>query len=359
MTKAPTAVICLSPYQGGMEIDALKLSQMLSEISNVTLIVQKDKFIAQNYKKLSTPPFSLSEISFKKSLSPSIIFGVRKIIQEMGIKNVLFLGASELKSLYFSFLGLEINLIIRHGTTKSSPKKDWFHRLIYSKVNYHIAICEHLGRNVEYIIPFGKETQLKVIYPSLNITQTQEIDFEAKPHQPLQLLHVGRIADGKGQIAAIKACSVLHDNNIDFNFNLVGGFHEPYKQQFLDFLDQVPYKDKITLVGHTDKVESYYLSSDIFLFPSDGEGLSNAFIEALYYGLSCIAYDNTSFKEILELGFTFKLIPNQDLKSLQSSLLDLNKKTYKKETLQYNHTLISKYFSPVHELNAFNNILKG
>ena len=357
--KANTAVICLSPYQGGMELDSLTLSEMLSKVSDLTLIAQKDCFISSEYKKRVNPTFTLHEIAFKKSLSPSIIFGVRQIIQDKEIKNVLFLGASELKSLYFSFLGLEINLIIRHGTTKSSPKKDWFHRLIYSNVNYHISICKHLARNVKTIIPFGPMTQERVIYPSLNITPSQEVDYSSKPHQPLQLLHVGRIAAGKGQKTAIEACKILYENQIDFEFNLVGGFHDPYKETFLNFIETLEYREKINLVGHTKEVERYYLQSDIFLFPSDGEGLSNAFIEAMIYGLSTITYNNTSFPELQELGFSFALVENQDREALQTQLLERSQHYSKEKTYSKKNALLSqKLFSYERELEEFQELLR-
>ena len=358
--KANTAVICLSPYQGGMELDALHLSKMLSSICEVTLIAQEDRFIANTFlAQEKHHGVSLETLAFKRSLSLSIITNVRQIIEEKQIKNVLFLGASELKSLYFSFWGLKINLIIRHGTTKSTPKKDWFHRLIYSKVNYHVAICEHLGRNVKKIIPFGKETQLKVIYPSLNFNPSQSIDYDAKPHQPVTLLHVGRIAAGKGQKAAIEACQVLYKNSIDFTFYIVGGFHEPYEKEFLEFLETLEYKEKIVLVGHTKAVESYYLKSDIFLFPSDGEGLSNAFIEAMCYGLAAITYDNTSFPELQDLGFSFECVADQDQTSLQKSLLRtiLNYATYQKEA-PLNAKRSQSLFNEKKELESFANILK-
>jgi len=360
MNKAPLAVICLSPYQGGMEIDSIKLALMLARVTDVTLIAKQNTFIASEFPKHDNPnDVSLETIAFKSSLSPSIISRVRKIIKTKGIRNVLFLGASELKSLYFAFLGLEINLIIRHGTTKSSPKKDWFHRLIYSKVNYHVAICEHLARNIEYIIPFGKYTKLKVVYPSLNLMPSQPIDFDAKPHKPLQLLHVGRIAKGKGQMVAIKACEVLYKHGIDFCFNIVGGYHETYKKEFQDYLNTVVYKDKINLVGHTSNVEYYYLNSDVFLFPSDGEGLSNAFIEALSYGLHCISYDNTSFPELKQLGFIFSLVNNQDVHHLKHTLLQCTTDYFSADELRQNHNLSQSLFSEHHEIHQLSQLLQG
>jgi len=357
--KQNTAVICLSPFQGGMELDALHLSKMFSEISDVTLIAKEGTFIAQTFLAQNDHHgVSLHTVDFKRSLSYTLFSQVRQIIKERNIKNVLFLGASELKSLYFSFLGLEINLIIRHGTTKSSSKKDWFHRLIYSDVNYHIAICEHLARNVKKIIPFGSQTKLKVIYPSLNLFPEQKIDFDSRPHHPIQILHVGRIADGKGQKSALKACEILYKNSIDFVFNIAGGFHEPFKKEFLEFLEALPYKESVNMIGHTSEIGTYYLKNDIFLFPSEGEGLSNAFIEAMVYGLSAISYDNTSFPELQELGFSFALVKDQDISALQEALLNtvLNYQEQIKSN-QNNADLSLELFSKERELLAFSELL--
>lgn len=338
-----------------MEIDAIKLAKKLSEYTKIIMIAKsgcfidskKDDYVGFNDIKLET-------ISFKSSLSLDIILNVRKIIKEYDIKNVIFFGASELKSLYFSFLELNVNLIVRHGTTKSRPKKDWFHRLIYSKVNYHVSICKHLENNVKYIIPFGKNTQSKLIYSSFNFDEPKQIE-----HNKLTLLHVGRIASGKGQIDAIEACEVLVKNNIDFEFNIVGGFDASYEKQFLDFYENCSYKDKIKLVGFTDNVESYLETADIFIFPSYGEGLSNAFMEALSNNLICIAYENTSFPELKDLGFYFEMCRNQNIEDLQKTLLEtiLNLED-KKNSASINHHLVRELFSLQNEMDQYMKILK-
>jgi len=358
MTRYPTAVICLSPYSGGMELDSIKMAEMLTTYTKTIMVAQTDHFISNDFTARESDVI-LETITFKSSLSPTIISSVRKIIKHYGIKNVIFFGASELKSLYFSFLGLDIDLIIRHGTTKSSPKSDWFHRLIYSNVRYHVAICEHLADNVKKIIPFGKTTQLKVIYSSLNQRPSDSIDFTTRPHDPIKILHVGRIAPGKGQKAAIVACDILSRNGIDFELTLVGGMTEGYQEEFDTFLEGISYHDKIRLAGHNQDMDHFYRQSDIFLFPSDGEGLSNAFNEALAYGLSCISYDNTSFPELARLGFHLSIVPDQDKAALQTALLDAVEH-YGDGTSQYkqNSVLAQELFSLSREIDEFLQLLK-
>lgn len=348
--KNPTAIICLSPYAGGMEIDAIKLAKKLSTDIPITVIAKSGCFIESSHNNyVGYNNISLETIAFKTSFSFSIIFGVRDIIKKYGIKNVIFFGASELKSLYFSFLGLDINLIIRHGTTKSTPKKDWFHKLIYSKVNYHVSICKHLQKNVEHIIPFGKNTRSILIYSSVELPTMEPV-----PHSTLTLLHVGRIAPGKGQIDAIDACKILFDNNIDFIFYLVGGFDKGYEQVFMSHYNSLPYKNQIVLAGFSDNVREYYQRADIFLFPSHGEGLGNAFLEALSYGLECIVYNNTSFPELKELGLNFHLISNKNIQELSKVLLDCSKKPL---LYNSNRAIITEYFSMDTEISRYKEIL--
>lgn len=352
--KKATAVICLSPYAGGMELDAIKLAKKLSSHTKITLIAKEGCFIASKKNEyLGFNNIELETIDFKSSLGFAIISNIKKIIKRYKIQNVVFFGASELKSLYFAFLGLEINLIIRHGTTKSTPKKDLFHRLIYSRVNYHVSICKHLENNVKYIIPFGKNTKSKLIYSSFNFEEPIH-----KKQDKLTLLHVGRIAHGKGQIDAIKACEILVNSNIDFEFLLVGDYDESYKKEFIDFYNDYKYKKNITLIGFNDDVRSYIEKSDIFLFPSFGEGLSNAFLEAIANNLVCISYNNTSFPELQELGLHFTMSENKNIDDLKKHLLNVvSNLENEKIASQKNYTLVKEFFSPQKEIDSYMEIL--
>ena len=354
-----TAIICLSPTNGGMEMDSFRIAKLLSEKTQTTLIAKENSFIEKEYGNTASDfGINLETISFNKNFSISIILGVRKILKEKNIKNVIFFGASELKSLYFSFYGLNINLLIRHGTTKGTSKKDFLHRLLYSNVNYHLVICKHLEKNVRKIIPFGKNTQLKLIYSSLRNMPADLRESKKCTDRPIILLHIARITDGKGQIDAIKACQILYELKKDFKLYLVGDIDPDYNEKLTSALNNVPYKNSIKLEGFSSDVSEYYRKSDIFIFPSKGEGLSNSFIEALSYGLACISYNNTSFPELKTLGFNFHLAEDQNIGSLKDTL---------QTTVDYiendpipideNITLAKRLFSTERELQEYIDIL--
>lgn len=350
--KSPTAVICLSPYRGGMELDAISFSKKLAPHMETVLIVKENSFM---HDKLENDQIITYEtINFSRSFSLSIISTTKKIIKKYGIKNVVFFGASELKSLYFAFLGLDINLIIRHSTTKSTPKKDWFHKLIYSNVNYHISTSKHLERNVEYIIPFGKNSKSQMIYSSFSFNEPKHIE-----HDGINIVHTGRIADAKGQTDAILACKILIDNKIDFKLFIVGGYDDEYKEKFLKFYKNIDYKDNIEFVGFTDNVAQYLKKADIFMFPSYGEGLSLSFREALANNLICLTYDNTSFPELQDLGLKFHLCKDRDIEDLSKILLSVCKNIdEEKQATISNNNIIQTVFSEEKEIAQYLEILK-
>lgn len=351
VTKLNTAVICFSDGDGGMEMDAIKLAKKLSPYTKITLIAKAGSFIEKSKSEYSKG-VDLYTIKFKYKFSFNVISKVRQLIQQKQIKNVIFLGASEMASLYFAFLGLDVNLIVRHGTTKSTSKKDWYHRLIYKNINYHVTISKHLKRNVNRIFPMGSHTKSVLIYNSVN---TRDAPYN-KPKK-LTLLHVGRVVHGKGQTDAITACEILEQHNIDFAFNIVGNLSDDYKKEFLSFYNRCPYKEKINLIGHSNNIFQYFEEADIFLCPSHAEGLSNAILEAFSTNINIICYDNTVFPEFNKLGFKFEMARHLNIDDLKGKLLQMVQNLSKKRTT-HNSTLVKKIFSSELNINNYMKILQ-
>ena len=143
-----TAVNCLSSVNGGMELASVKLAKILSQNVKVDFIAKKNSYIEcksdNNFEQLN---IKLHTIDFKRYFSIKLIQAVRKILIERNIRNIIFLGASEMRSLYFSIFRLDINFVIRQGSKKSSSKKDFIHKILYSKVNHFIGNCEYIKQN--------------------------------------------------------------------------------------------------------------------------------------------------------------------------------------------------------------------
>lgn len=346
------AIFCPSANFGGMELDSIKLAKHLNPYCNIVLVTKKGGFIEQNFDKYFSKDDSvvLESLSFKTLAFLNTISESKRIFKKYDIKNIIYFGTSKLRIVYFSLLGTNINLIARHGTTRRI-KKGFFNKLVYSRIDYHIAISKHLLENVRNIFPFGKDTKLLFIYPMI-----KPISLEKQNSEKLTILHTGRVVAGKGQVDAIKACEILVQNSIDFEFFLVGGYEDGYEEEFTKIYNSIEYKDKIKLIGFTNEVDKYLSKSDIFLFPSYGEGLGNSFLEALSANLKCISYDNTTFPEFKEMGLDFILVENKNIDKLKEELLKVAKNEIVFD-LEKNKKIIETIFSQENEIKKYLEIL--
>ena len=320
--KKHLAIVCPTGNFGGMELDSIKLAKKLHPYCNIVFITKKDGFLDKNFNSYILKEASVNLETFEKNsfLFFKTILDFKRIITNYNIQNIIYFGTSKLKLMYCAIYGTDINLIVRHGTTRAKPKNSLFHKIIYSRVNNHIAISEHLLENVKKTFPIGNKTKSTLIYPSIKI-----FTYEKKKNEKLNILHVGRIVKGKGQVDAIKACDILIKNDIDFEFFIVGGYEDGYEEEFANFYKEIEYKDKIKLIGFTNEVDKYFVKADIFLFPSYGEGFGNAFIESIAYGCKAISYENTTFIEFKNLGFEFSIVENKNIEQLKIALLNTAK----------------------------------
>jgi len=357
MNSSNTAIICLSPHIGGMELDALKLSVILDKYIHITTIIKENTLLQercqtnQDFKNLN-----VETINFKVNLlSPSIIINMRRLIKKNNIKNIIFFGASELKSLYFAFLGMKINLIVRHGTIKGTSKKDWFHKLIYSNVNHHVSISKYLQENVRKIIPFGQNSIENLIIPSMY----KEISsITHQKNEILSLVHIGRVVPGKGIDKAIIALSILKENKIPFLFHSYGPRNEKYEPILHSLVDTLNYKDNLIFHSFTNNVFDLYKQNDIFIFPTDGEGYGNVMMEAISHGIICLSYNNSAIIEFKEMGFHIHLVQDASQEALNQQLLYISNNLEKEKTLaQLNIQQAKSIFSMQREAKNYLEIL--
>lgn len=307
-----TAVLCLSHYEGGMELDSIKQTALFNQYGlDSILICRSNTFLEAMGKEQQIPTFG---INFKTKLSWSLIKGLRSLILEQDISTLVFFGTSEIKSIYFAVKGLDCRVIVRHGTTMSSPKKDPLHRLFYSCVSDFVCISRHLHHNALDIFPCRKK-QVHTIYNSIHT----KVRYDERPASKT-FLHVGRVEESKGVYDAIEAIGLANIPTPYKKITFVGKeTHPKTKNKLITLADKLGVSVEFT--GFQKDPTKHYMSNRYFIFPSYGEGLGNVIIEALLHGMICITYNNTVFPELKGLGFKqFYMAENQNPKDLSAEI---------------------------------------
>lgn len=153
----------------------------------------------------------------------------------------------------------------------------------------------------------GFETRIEVIANGVDLRRFQPAALEVERRAlrealgidadaPL-LLAVGSLTARKGIDLAIEAWSRLNHRFPKTHLALVGaGFDtagdDPEKRKFARRLQGLSAgsgaADRLHVTGFVDRVEDYYRAADIFVFPSEKEGMPNAVLEAMACGLPVV-----------------------------------------------------------------------
>ncbi|MCC6138250.1 MAG: glycosyltransferase family 4 protein [Bdellovibrionaceae bacterium] len=355
--KQPTLVICFSNNNGGMELNSIEMAKLLTQNGKVYMACRSKSFIESQQDSLKKHNVELLSIPFKGNLSWTCITQLRRFIKTHSIKNILFFGASELKSIVLGARGLNVNILNFHGTTKTHNKNNFLHRWIYKSVNHHIAVSEHIKRNVLKIIPGTTNANTHVIY----------LPYKHSPQpvksltRPIEIINVARITPGKGHEAAVYVMEQLIDQKYDVKLTFVGSTEDQklYGNLSYKIRSRAELAQRIIFAGFTQRVSDFLKKSHVMLFPSQGEGLPNVIIEAFFHKVLPVSYDNTVFPEFVKMGFYFPLAKDNNASSLlqcTKEILDLSDENYIKHT-ERNFELAESLFSTSVILKKYRELL--
>ncbi|MFC4097900.1 glycosyltransferase family 4 protein [Euzebyella saccharophila] len=206
-------------------------------------------------------------------------------------------------------------------------------RFSYPKADYLVIQTKEIE---QYFKAFVKTEKLKILANPIasQLTNSRTFSLERKK----VILNVGRLSEQKAQHILIKAFANIKSEGWEVHIVGKGG----RQRELQNLINQLNMEEKIKLLPPTKEIATYYNSSSVFVFTSIFEGFPNALIEAMHFGLPCIATDcPTGPSELIRNNENGYLINVNDV-------LDLQKKL---DTLMNNKALRDKF-----SLNAINEV---
>lgn len=137
-----------------------------------------------------------------------------------------------------------------------------------------------------------------------------------------RFLYLGRLSTtaDRDVLSLLAAFDRLADRRADVELAVVGG-GDLFDATALLVRD-LKHANRVVLPG-TQPAAKWLRWADFFVLPSRREGLSNALLEAMSYGLPCIANDIPPNREVLDEGRCGILVPVGDVNSMVSSMTSL------------------------------------
>lgn len=165
----------------------------------------------------------------------------------------------------------------------------------------------------------------------------------------------------KGHHHVLEAISILSKEGLNIKYSIVGGGDTT---RLKEIIKREALENQINLVGKIphDEVFNVLDHTDIYIQPSETEGLPRALVEAMSRGCACISSDAGGMPELLDDRVIFKSKNVDDLVSkikyllnkdhlIEQSKLNFEKaKDYKFEVLEkQRHDFYDKFLASIHE----------
>jgi glycosyltransferase involved in cell wall biosynthesis len=114
------------------------------------------------------------------------------------------------------------------------------------------------------------------------------------------VLSVGRQEERKGHVTLVEAWAGIAETRPHAHLMIAGrsGLASPAIARALDKLPAEA-RQRVHLLGHAEDVGGLLSAADVFVFPSQHEGLGGALLEALAMSLPVVASDLPAFREFL------------------------------------------------------------
>ncbi len=149
-------------------------------------------------------------------------------------------------------------------------------------------------------------------------TRTTSLSLHGDGTRKFTILYVGRLSTEKSLETLFEAFQLLPELGKLYRIDVVGkGYRDRDAEPLLRRLAQdLNSHLEIRFMGSQEDVKPFYQTSDLFVLPSRSEGLSNALLEAMSYGLLCVVSQIPPNEYLVQDGLSGYTFPVGDSKAL-------------------------------------------
>ena len=219
----------------------------------------------------------------------------------------------------------------------------------YNNIDYLCALTKVLKRDYEKFLIKNKHTKV-ILLPNMTEDNKNKSSLNNK-----NIISVGRLHEGKKIDELVTIFSKL--KNKECKLYIIGDGNEEAKIKLL--IKKYDLQKRIIMLGYLDKKaqEKYYLDSCVFAMTSVSEGLPMVLLEAMNYGLPCIAYETeTGVKDIInnKNGYVIKNRNEEEYietldKMLKDNLNKMSKEAIDTSSNYYKENIIKIWGKILHK----------
>ena len=307
--------------------DVIQFCELRGLIQIALYRFDKSKIIYNWWHKKTSKKFGkkVARLAIKENVDAVILYDANaltcfKILEERAPKILRIMDTSAANRLYMKTIYEKDMKICPQFSEKLKEERNFLWRSNYCKLmsselnatQYFLAPSTFVKESLIY--SGIKEEQIKICPYGSNFNINEAGERIKKDNSAiLKGIYVGNVTEMKGIYYLLEAA--LKIPNDKFKLTVVGAFNN--SDGIFD-----KYRDRINFVGRVthEKVEEFLLKSDIFIFPSLGEGMSLAVLEAMACGLPCIVTKNSGVSDAINEGKNGYEIDVQNIMAIKEKI---------------------------------------
>lgn len=178
-----------------------------------------------------------------------------------------------------------------HRGTKSTHGRHPIFKLIYWPFDVVAGVS---GASRDSLTGLAPDRKLLVLENGIDLSR-YAFPTEKRPAEALILTSVGRLISAKGQAFLLQAFARIQARIPHAELHLAGD--GPDETVLKELAESLGIADRVRFLGHQQNVASLLASTDIFVFASESEGLSNSVLEAMAMGVPSVVVDAPGVSE--------------------------------------------------------------
>ena len=318
----------------------INLAKRISEFHEVSLIADTSKSTADDLDTLKRMGISLHILNRKRNANKalsyfSFIFSLTGLIKRINPKYIFYitLELSFFGSLISYFLRVKKSIYIVTGLGPFFFRKDLKYKIFDKLQHYSFLLTSILKKNFLFVFLNSKDMYLlchryKIKESNCQLIHGEGIDelefryIEREQDVPKFLL-ASRLVQSKG-IEDYMACAKKIKQHYSQAQFAIAGIYDPYNPESIatELFEEIKLSEDILFLGEIshNQMEECFHKNNIFVLPSEREGLPKAAAEAASTGMPLILSDVPGCQECVIDGETGRLISYQDRSELYDAM---------------------------------------
>ncbi len=274
---------------GGVKSWTLDVARGLADRGHRPMIVGRPgPFI----EKACAMGLDARSVSFGPDFNPLRIIGFMKLFKASGTDLVVVNVGKDMRTAGIAAKFMGIPVIHRAGLA-GDMMNTYKVRLLHKWIRPRILVpCEHIKQGLLKELPYLLDQEVSVV-----LTGKEPVASISRRRQsPLKFVSTSQLNEDKGHRDMLRALHRLKADGFSFEYHVVGtGRIDAEVRALAASLDL---DDRVVWHGFQKDVRSILRCADVFLLPSEREGLPNSLLEAMAEGLVCIARNTGGIAEI-------------------------------------------------------------